>query len=77
MIIGKLAGDIPSALGKLSNIVKVPSNIGNMPPSTIPYATTGPTGPTSMQTNFPTMGLGTNDGENSFSTGIFILKKYF
>ena len=48
-----------------------------MPPSNIPSAPTGPTGPISMQTNFPTMGLGTNEGENSFSTGIFILRIYF
>ena len=75
-ILGKLARDVPSSLGKLSKLGKVPSNIGRMPPSNIPSAPTGPTGPTGVQTNFPTIGVGTNEGEDSFYTGKFILKMH-
>ena len=77
LFIGKLARDVPSSLGKLSKLGKVPSNIGRMPPSNIPSAPTGPTGPTGIQTHFPTIGVGTDEGENSFYTGIFILRDIF
>ena len=48
-----------------------------MPPSNIPSAPTGPTGPTGIQTNIPTMGIGTNDREDSFYTGRLISEIHF
>ena len=67
-----MAKDIP-----WDKLGKVPSNIGRMPPSNIPSAPTGPTGPTGIQTHFPTIGIGTNEGEDGFELGKFILKRHF
>ena len=72
IITGKLVRDIPSSLEKLGKVGRVPSNIGRMPPSNIPSVPTGPTGPTGIQTNIPTVGIGTNEGEDSFYTGKLI-----
>ena len=69
LIAGKLTREIPSALGRVGKVGRVPNDIGRMPPSNVPSSLTGPTGPTGIQTNIPTMGMGTNEGEDHFYTG--------
>ena len=44
-----------------------------MPPSNVSSSLTGPTGPTGVQTNISTMGMGTNEGEDHFYTGKYFL----
>ena len=53
---------------------RVPNNIGRMPASNIPSSLTGPTGPTGIQTNIPTMEMGTNEGEDHFYTGRYLFE---
>ena len=53
---------------------RVPNNIGRMPPSNVPSSFTGPTGPIGVQTNIPTMGMGTNEGEDHFYTGRYLFE---
>ena len=72
LITGKL---VPNSLGKLGKMGRVPNNIGRIPASNVPSSLTGPTGPTGVQTNIPTMEMGRIEGEDHFYTGRYLFEK--
>ena len=54
---------------------RLPNNIGRIPASNVPSSPTVPTGPTGVQTNIPTMEMGTNEGEDHLYTGRYLFEK--